>query len=77
VAQNTLGTGKDAYPTYEMAKHKKPKKAQTTDTDAPVDPHDVLRHPASPPKANAVALVIALSLFVLWFVYLVYVAVVG
>ena len=60
-----------------MAKHKKPKKAEPAQAEAPVDPHDVLRHPAHPPKGNPVALLVALGLFVLWFVYLVYVAVVG
>jgi len=59
-----------------MAKHKKPKKSEP-EGEKPVDPHDVLRHPAHPPRANVVALLIALSLFVLWFVYLIYVAVVG
>ena len=61
-----------------MAKHKKhkPKEAQAGET-VPVDPHDVLRHPAYPPRPNLVALLIALALFFAWFVYLVYVAVVG
>lgn len=60
-----------------MAKQKKSKRAQPAEAEAPVDPHDVLRHPANPPKGNVVALLVALSLFLLWFVYLVYVAVVG
>jgi hypothetical protein len=61
-----------------MSKHKKQKsKDTTTSQEAAVDPHDVLRHPASPPRPNLAALLIALALFFAWFVYLVYVAVAG
>jgi hypothetical protein len=61
-----------------MAKHKKQKpKEPPVDDSAPVDPHEVLRHPPDPPRPNLVALLIALALFFAWFVYLVYVAVVG
>jgi hypothetical protein len=59
-----------------MAKHKKAKKI-APDAESPGDPHDVLRLPANPSKPNAVALLIALALFLFWFVYLVYVAVAG
>jgi hypothetical protein len=61
-----------------MSKHKKHKsKDATTSQETAVDPHDVLRHPASPPRPNLAALLIALALFFAWFVYLVYVAVAG
>jgi hypothetical protein len=61
-----------------MSKHKKlkPKDAPAAE-ETPADPHDVLRHPANPPRPHLVALLIALALFFAWFVYLVYVAVVG
>ena len=61
-----------------MSKHKKHKQKAISGTEGPAaDPHDVLRHPANPPKPNMLALLIALALFFAWFVYLVYVAVVG
>ena len=61
-----------------MAKQKKQKPAQSPDKDAVAeDPHAVLRHPANPPRANLIALLLALTAFFAWFVYLIYVAVYG
>jgi hypothetical protein len=61
-----------------MTKHKKNKAKEAPATeDGPADPHDVLRRPAHPPRPHVLALLIALALFVAWFVYLVYVAVFG
>lgn len=61
-----------------MAKHKKQKLPLPPAKDAVAeDPHAVLRHPAHPPRANVIALLLALAAFFAWFVYLVYVAVYG
>jgi len=62
------------------SKPKKPPKSKAAEPDPespPPDPHAVLRHPASPPRPSVVAFLIALALFFAWFVYLVYVAVMG
>jgi hypothetical protein len=60
-----------------MSKQKKHKPKDAPAEEPSADPHDVLRQPAHPPRPNWPALLIALLLFVAWFVYLVYVAVVG
>lgn len=61
-----------------MAKHRKQKQAEQSGKGAAAeDPHAVLRHPANPPRANLIALLLALAAFFAWFVYLVYVAVYG
>lgn len=60
-----------------MSKQKKNKLKDATAAEPSADPHDVLRQPANPPRPNWPALLVALLLFVAWFVYLVYVAVVG
>jgi hypothetical protein len=65
-----------ADPLNPMSKHKK-SKPKPEPTPAPADPHEVLRRPANPPQPNKLAFFAALSLFFAWFVYLVYVAVVG
>lgn len=60
-----------------MAKPKKNKANDPPAKESSPDPHDVLRQPANPPRPHLLALLIALALFFAWFVYLVYVAVVG
>jgi hypothetical protein len=60
-----------------MAKPKKNKAKDAPAKEPSGDPHDVLRQPANPPRPHMLALLVALALFLAWFVYLVYVAVVG
>ena len=68
-----LGSGEDVG--YAMAKQKKHKPKDASAAEEPSsDPHDVLRQPANPPRANWPALMVALALFFAWFCYLVYVA---
>jgi hypothetical protein len=58
-----------------MAKKKSP--PREPEAPPPLDPHEVLRRPANPPRKNTVALLVALALLFGWFVYLVYVAAYG